>query len=135
LAESIVSPEGAERRFPSLWTVAFVAIVAAGGLIGATRGGDLPAARPIAGSAAEHLAWAKDYRAKAESTRRAAELHRTLGQAKGDRLAEEPATEAFRTRCRQVAAAADDLARLELELAEYHDARARVLQTAALPAR
>jgi hypothetical protein len=110
--------------------VVFFVGVAGVGLLGATWAGTGRFEFPSRGARSAHLSKANDYRVKAATAQREAELHR--GLIKGPGTADkEVRSEAFLSRCRQVAAAADELARVERQLSEYHEEQARLLDVVA----
>jgi hypothetical protein len=122
------------RRTASVASILFFGLLAALGLLGASRAG-LGRAELVAPETPEaHLTSAKGYRDRAATAQREGERHRSLvdghGAAVGPGL---PA--ALRRRCQRVAAAAAELAKAENELADYHEEQARALSVVATPGR
>jgi hypothetical protein len=115
-------------RRPSVVSIVFFALLAALGLLGATRaggGGATEVSGP--GTRSGHLSWAKSYREKAAVAQREADVHRALAEGAGTAAGEAMSPEAFHSRCRRLAAAAAELSRVENELAQYHEDQARLL--------
>lgn len=122
------------RRTPSVASMLFFGLLAALGLIGASRAGLGRVELAAPETAEAHLTSAKGYRDRAATAQREGERHRSLVD--GHRAAVAPGlTEAFRLRCQRVAAAAAELAKAESELAAYHEEQARALSVVAMPAR
>jgi hypothetical protein len=120
------SSEHGGGRTPSIAAMVFIALLAVGGLYGASRAGGGRFEFPARGARSVHLSHAHDYRLKAATSDHEAELYRSMlagtGAAKGEVLPEE-----LRVRCQHAAAAAAELSRLQSELAAYHERQAQLL--------
>jgi hypothetical protein len=110
--------------------VVFFVVVAGVGLLGATWAGTGRFEFPTRGARSAHLSKANDYRVKAAAAQREAEVHRGLIEGTGT-PGNEVLSEAFISHCRQVAAAADELSRVERQLSDYHEEQARLLDAVA----
>ena len=119
-----------QRPFPSKASVAVVSVVAVLGLIGATQVGHRPEPVVTTETVREHLASARDYRAKAASRRQEAERH-LMGRGSDAGARATPRQAWFEARCQQLALAAEEQARIEIELAAYHEEQALTLAGAA----
>jgi hypothetical protein len=118
------------EAFPSKTSVAFFAVLAAAELFGASQAGDRPSP-PRTISA--HLAAADDYRAKAALKRREAERQRVACQGEGAAASATARQAWFEDRCQKLAATADEMALIEMELATYQDEQAARIRPALLP--
>lgn len=125
-----MTDDSEQRPFPSKASVAVVSVVAVLGLIGATQVGDWREPVVTTETVRGHLASAKDYRAKAASQRQEAERH-LMGRGRDAGARAAPRQAWLEARRHQLALAAQELARIEIELAAYHEEQALTLSGAA----